>query len=1085
MTKFKSIYSGKKFYPSTNIVNDLNDRENNYAISSKISHSYSIIRDSYYSSAINRAFSITGPYGTGKSSFVKYVVNSLAEEVSGYDLKTISIVSDYEPFLKTVERGFIEFEKKSKIRFLRKIQDRDVSPSDILDAISYYNKKFNILIAIDEFGKNLEYESINNGSKNLHLLQNIAELTSRLKENKIVFITVQHQSIATYFSTNENKIKQDWAKVQGRFTELNILEDNQQLANNICEYISSKSNSHTKEITSTFNKITPKNLNLNGLNFEKAYPLHPLSVLTLPALSLSLGQNGRTIYTYINHRGEGSIYERLNSKISIENLLDLTNLYDYFNSVISNQVSTSSSAKIWSELTNKINSYQGDEHSIKLLKVIGILNVTNPAVKIKASKDNILLALSVDIKSAIGKEYLKKLKKLEMEGFIIYRGFAKEFRVWEGSDIDIDKKIIAEKNIISISSVSEMLNKLNNKKIIVASRNTYETGFYRYFDVKFIDKLNLSSICKSDSASGVLGLALEQDIEKEIKKMCPSYNLLVKPKMNVENLRRLGLELVATKNVYAWLQENEIRDKVARAELENRIDVLSSEFNTELNKYIYNVHNIKSWHFYRAGQVTVLENASSVNSVISNALKETYPKSPTGVVEHLSRDAITQQAANGRLTLLKGILNKTSEPNLGFSGDGPEVALYRNILSRNNLHKQKNKVYVLDRPNKNNNLWSVWAYIESMLRSESKLTVQEMVDNCNVEPYGLKESYGLTLVCIVILKNISKISFYEDDRYQVEFTESHLERLLRNPKKFKVKMIDNKSSELSLLNEYVNAFGLPSLENNSENLLRLTTLLIKAVRSLPEYTQESGNNTPSQKALLVAVKNAVDPVELFTKTIPSIYPQFNITNQVGMANIALSAKLDINLLSNRYQEMLDSVEKEICASRGTVNVYDLTKRYKESAGLLFESTSDTNLKVFLGSFLREFINKYDWLESICLAITGKVPKSWHGEDRNEFSLNLNKMIKQWINLETLNISYMGSGGHIITITNIENGEYLLPVIITEEDTETSMEIYQELTRKYSENTIKAISGSLVKVLLQHTINNVSTVDTRVKGDDRG
>ena len=177
--------------------------------------------------------------------------------------------------------------------------------------------------------------------------------------------------------------------------------------------------------------------------------------------------------------------------------------------------------------------------------------------------------------------------------------------------------------------------------------------------------------------------------------------------------------------------------------------------------------------------------------------------------------------------------------------------------------------------------------------------------------------------------------------------------------------------------------------------------------------------------------------------------------------------------------MLESIENEILTLRGASNYNDFKHRYSESAELVYQSTTDSKLKVFLGSINREFINKNDWLESICLAVSGKIPKTWKIEDRNEFTLMLTKQIKKWINIETLNLNYMGSGGHIISITSLENGEFIFPIVIKDEDYYESIKIYEDLKKQYSESELKSLSGSIIKVLIEKSSNN--EIETTKKG----
>ena len=79
------------------------------------------------------------------------------------------------------------------------------------------------------------------------------------------------------------------------------------------------------------------------------------------------------------------------------------------------------------------------------------------------------------------------LQSLIDKRIVTWRRVADEYRVWQGSELNIELEI--EKNLDSGPvSLAEQLNSVIIPSPIVAQRHSYNTGTLRYFVVKFADE---------------------------------------------------------------------------------------------------------------------------------------------------------------------------------------------------------------------------------------------------------------------------------------------------------------------------------------------------------------------------------------------------------------------------------------------------------------------------------------------------------------------------------------------------------------------------------------------------------------------
>lgn len=116
-----------------------------------------------------------------------------------------------------------------------------------------------------------------------------------------------------------------------------------------------------------------------------------------------------------------------------------------------------------------------------LLKIIGLLNLVSGPSGFRASRALLRFAVSrpgVEADAALE----SALAPLSEKGVLIYREYADEFRLWEGTDIDIPAAIERQKPAIAARPLAELLESAAPLSPVVASRHGYRTGTLRHFE---------------------------------------------------------------------------------------------------------------------------------------------------------------------------------------------------------------------------------------------------------------------------------------------------------------------------------------------------------------------------------------------------------------------------------------------------------------------------------------------------------------------------------------------------------------------------------------------------------------------------
>ncbi|MDZ7740465.1 MAG: hypothetical protein U5Q03_01565 [Bacteroidota bacterium] len=182
----------KYFSPSVNIIRD-QEVNLEYIVTPNTQQVYNSIISNYLKGS--RSFNLIGNYGTGKSSFVVALEQTLNKKKEHFkkgqlfsnieSFEFINIVGDYESL---TQHFYDHFGVKNNKDFFKVFED-------------YYAnlraEKKALLIVIDEFGKFLEYASHNNPEGELYFVQMLAEFVND-PSKEILFLSVLHQNFNAY-----------------------------------------------------------------------------------------------------------------------------------------------------------------------------------------------------------------------------------------------------------------------------------------------------------------------------------------------------------------------------------------------------------------------------------------------------------------------------------------------------------------------------------------------------------------------------------------------------------------------------------------------------------------------------------------------------------------------------------------------------------------------------------------------------------------------------------------------------------------------------------------------------------------------
>ena len=405
----------------------------------------------------SKAWSLTGPYGSGKSAFALFTAKLLGDSESSTTQTTLNLLKrgdeslwhqfscldlderrgfcpvlisgERSPItlalLRGLERGLIAFSDSSVHHsaiqptsfrpLLSDIQKRlEAAKSGALPHASEITDLFEsttyqvgaaggtgLLLVVDELGKFLEYAAQNPAHGDLFVLQSLAEFAARSRQTPLLMLTILHQAFEQYAQRLARSQREEWAKVQGRFEDVSFMEPTEQVLRLIGNAIE-RTAAVEKPNLSVAVDLELKLHRLDTSEFmsllESCLPLHPTVALIVSPLFRRFAQNERSLFALLNSYEPHGLQDFLSNQTYDGRVLPtftLSNLYDYIYTALGSSLYTSSNGKKWAEIESAIERLSAPSPmTVKLIKTIGLLGIVGEASgNLKASKALLRYAL--------------------------------------------------------------------------------------------------------------------------------------------------------------------------------------------------------------------------------------------------------------------------------------------------------------------------------------------------------------------------------------------------------------------------------------------------------------------------------------------------------------------------------------------------------------------------------------------------------------------------------------------------------------------------------------------------------------------
>jgi hypothetical protein len=943
MSLTNSISIKRRFLRSINIVKDHDSTKGieGYVVTPLAQQALDQISDGFREGvSADRAFTLTGPYGSGKSSFALFLYYLLSDSKhQAWDklrevnkkLASSLHLSVFGP--RGTELGFIvlpitsrrtsvttllsesleDVPDRLKNALLQDIEGlRDCADSKTAIRLVQHAAKTvvakgykGLFFIFDEFGKVFEEAYYNRKNTDIFVLQELAEAASRSKDAPLLILGMLHQAFGNYVDDiHDSKTKAEFSKIEGRFQPISFVETPAaqiQLLANAFERTDPKE-AATPAFRKIVNEAANDDLKLHAVagisatdfaTFAKAvYPFHPLAMIALPLLFRRFGQNERSIFTYLVSN-EPLGFKAFLSTAGEHQLLRLTDLYDYLLGNHETHLSRHPQGKVFLEANDLINSKPSlSLVDREILKIVAVLTALGMQSHLKASEAMIRYAVSTPFAHTV-------LERLMSQSVLVYRKFNGTYAIWEGSDVDL--LACGEKADRALGqsgfAMAATLKKYLHPKPVIAKRHSFRTGSLRYFDVEYVDSPDsLAETLSNSSASRAVGRilvclaqsasVLDTFSSEAVKLTSEDTSLLFAIPKSIAELKEALREVQRLK----WIEENikELRDdRVARREIAMRLADANQRVIQQQITLLdprpdpYGSSCQWIWH----GEVkTGIASSKDVSVLLSAVCDALFKKSPQIRNEMICKREPSSQAAAARNILIKFVTHPecVQKPFFGIEGFPPERSIYDCLFRASGIHREVDGSWILSAPDRQHtaaNLYPCWEKMDLAIfaATDKPLPLNELYEKLRNPPYGLLDGIHPVLLTAFYVLNRNEVTLYFEDTYLPDPQDANFELLVRRPDLFAIAGARIAGMRLKIIKRL--ADGL-KVEPYVSPVVRH---LYKWYRSLPRYAQNTNLIPKEVLEFRKSLADAKSPEKLLFVDLPQVFGLSPITEKAGDA----------------------------------------------------------------------------------------------------------------------------------------------------------------------------------------------------------
>jgi len=984
------------------------------------------------------AFTWTGPYGSGKSSLVvalsallngnaelqKHAAKVFGKKVSDSLWKALPTGTKGWRIVPVVGRREhpvqVIGEALSDAGLVSRQPRGGWSESQVLKTVTegaaFSPKAYGgLVIFIDEMGKFLEGAA--HEGADIYVFQQLAELASR-SNGRLLIVGVLHQAFEEYAHRLSREMRDEWAKVQGRFIDLAVNTAGEEQIDLISRAIETdrkvtKPSKSAQLVASLVRGGQPKAADHMALLLENCWPLHPtVACLLGPISRRRFGQNQRSIFGFLNSAEPHGFQDFINHTSDAQ-VYGPEQLWDYLRANLESSILASPDGHRWALAANcieKCEAFGGDALHINLLKTIAVIDLFKERSGLVPSFELLHACFPGTPEKAL-KDALEQLSKWSLT---IFKKFLDAHAIYAGSDFDIDEAVgaaIEQGDEIDFSA----LKSLAGIQPVLAKRHYHDTGAMRWFDVNICPLRDVSELAANyEAQNGAIGqflLAIPSDGESEVAaaewcreaaRHSEQWDVVVGISKRSWAIVPLARELLALDIVR--IDRPELAgDEVARREVDARIADITGQLEMELHR----AFDGALW--YRKHHKPKAYRQAELNSLASELADRRFAQCPLLHNELLNRQKPSASAVSAQNTLLRRMALNEGEARLGIDGFPAEGGLFASILEATALYAQDDSGNLgfrspCDGEFDRFRLAPAWEAALQYIKSHQGriVKVSELYDVWREPPFGIKDGLMPILAVAFILAERESIAVYREGVFRSRFDDVDVDYLAKDASIIQLRWMNLSKMSERLLSGMAEIVRDLDVGNRAVQLepIDVARGLIGIYEQLPQWTKRTMRLSDNALKVRDLFKRARDPNQFLFDDLPAVVGASELESDSDLKRVVAEVRHGLGELAQAYPSMLLKLREEMLAELQVVNnAPQALAGLRERAENIRQLAGDFHLDAFVGR-LSQFNGSDESFEGIASLAANKPPRDWVDPDLDRAAVDLTDLSQQFLRAET-------------------------------------------------------------------------------------
>jgi hypothetical protein len=857
-----------RYVRAVNIARDMADAHalDGYLLTDTVRHALTRLCQGLMPTSSQRAWRITGSYGSGKSAFGLFLANlfmrpvnkrsavgrlldqenpellALAKKLPRYEVVVITgargdaSVALARALLEHVtERRATPTQKQlvaqlaGFIAARAKGQKEPIAVLPLLAEVRSYlaggvNATEGLLLLVDEMGRWLEYAADPETDIDASFFQALAEdCGGRVRDIPVAIVGILHQRFEDYTTSRRDKRSGlEWAKVAERFEDITFAQSFESTAHLVAQALEGDAVAYKRAGIPVRAKalygqaIKLGVLGTSALPAESAdaarlYPFHPVALAAAVAMFRRFGQNERSTFSFLLASEPFALQDFMGRQtLSSNTWYRVSHLCDWLLAQGSLRTFDEDRLKRWALLQEVLRAAPVyDELEVQCLKIVGLLNLLEPQPGIAVTREIVAFAAcdQADASAAI-----VTIDKLIQKSLLYLRPATQELCLWPQSSVDVASELVRiRKTAPPLSRLGNLIDLLPSPRPVVAHRHYLNTGTLRTMQVKLVEDIK--------DVPGVLAAPMSHDGEIVVVPCYPDqgHSLLAKrlkelsmeaPQGRVLALRRINeddLELADELQGWNRLEREcvDLRvDAFARNEVRQSVHRLTSALVHRLADLRSPSYGGREATWWHAGADMNIADGRELNRQLSTILNNRFAKAPKVRNELINRGVVSTAAAAARQRLIERMFTHAHLENLGIEQTPPEKAIYLSVLKESGLHAPSEDGWGFRAPARNSDWYPSWQSVHDLLEKRGLITVKDVLEHLAAPPFGMRDSVSLLLFAAFLNVHRHNVILRERGTYVTQLEDSHIARLVKRPETFELHMVHAQTTTVAALEVY-------------------------------------------------------------------------------------------------------------------------------------------------------------------------------------------------------------------------------------------------------------------------------------------